>query len=150
MPECSPHLPQFRGWTCADRNGRSNEQAAAAAAALTFSNGRVGGSAVASSTVDMGVTGMVTRNILGDELTVLGEDATGLAPKKFFLLFLTLAGGLCCLGLCMLGRLARAVRQGARRHKRRFAILRPRAVRPMRLANDEELEGEEDDEDILE
>ena len=144
MVDCSPYLPQFRGWTCADRNGRSNDQAAA----LTFSNGRVGDGVKATTIGDMGVTGMVTRNILGDKLTVFGEGATGLAPKKFFLLFLTLAGGLCCLGLCVLGRLARAVRHSARRRKRRFAILQPRAVRPVRLANDEDHEeGEEDEGD---
>lgn len=146
MPECSPHLPRFHGWTCADRNGRSNEQAAA----LSFANGRSNAGGVTAGSGSIGVAGTVMRGVLGDGLTTLGEEATGLDEKHFFLLLLTLAGCVGCLGLCVLGRLTRAACQQSRR-RRRFAVLRPRSARSTRVANDEqELQGEEDEEDILE
>ena len=157
MAECNPDLPRFAGWTCADRNGRSNEQAAAAAAALGFGDG--GAAILGSGGGGAGAAGTVMRGILGDDLAALGERSLGLQSKDFFLLFLTLAGGLACCALYVAARLGRAACQGSARRrlarKRRLASVRPRSARggarPMRLAAEEEehLEGEEWDDEIL-
>ena len=74
----------------------------------------------------------------------------GLSGKDFFLLFLTLAGGLTCCSLYVACRLGRAACQSSRR-KRRFATIRPRrgGGRPMRLAAEDDDEFGEEDDDII-
>ena len=141
MPECSPELPRFRGWTCVNRNGRSNEQAAALAAALSFgSAGAKGGGGGR-----VGVSGTMMRSIVGDKLASFGESTLGLSGKDLFLLFLTITATLTCCGLYVAGRLGRDACQSIRR-KRRLASVRARTARPMRLAaqDEDEEEGEEE------
>ena len=139
MPECRPELPRFRGWSCDDRNGRNNEQAAAFASSLNFASGREEVSVVASGTASA-----VMRSILGDRLASFGESTLGLSGKDLLVVFLTVAGVLTCCGLYLVGRLCRAACQSGHR-KRRLARVRPRlglgGGRPVRLA------AEDDDED---
>ena len=143
--ECRRELPRFRGWSCLDRNGRSNELAAAAAAAALSFNGRDGTRPDAPASG----AGTIMRGILGDELTALGESTLGLDSYHFFLLFLTLMSGVVCCGLCVAARLGRAACVAACVKSRRAkSLARARRSRPMRLAAEEDEHGEDDD-DIL-
>ena len=144
MPECSPEKPRFRGWTCTDRNGRSNEQQAAVTAALMGASGRDWG----VSATHEGV-GAVVRSVVGDELADLGESALGVNGKQLFTLLLTLGGVLACLVLCVTYRACRAACASAQRKRRLARVARPRSRgggRHKRLATDMEDGGEEDDE----
>ena len=147
MSECNPTLPRFRGWTCADRNGRSNEQAAAIAAMIR--SGASGGES-ASEQGEAHVTATMVRGIIGEELATLGESTLGLHGKDQFLLFVTLVGGFACCCFCVVFRVCRAACQSAERKRRLARIARPRSrePRPVRLAAEDE--DDEDEDDILE
>ena len=145
MPECNPALPRFRGWSCVDRDGRSNDQQAAAAAANSF--GAIDGASGRSDRAES-VARSAMRNILGDDLTLLGESTLGLDSKHLFLLFLTLTGLLACGGLLLAWRLGRAACQGS--SAKALARRRARALsaRPQRVAKEEEEADELDEEEM--
>lgn len=141
MPECLPTLPRFRGWSCADRDGRSNEQQAA-----LRGYGSIEIKAAVRDNVDVARSFM--RNILGEELTLLGEQQLG---KTFFTLFLTLASGFACCSLYVAGRLVcsacRETRSEASRRRLKQELRARARGRPMRLASvdeeDDEILGDE-------
>jgi hypothetical protein len=141
MPECSTELPRFRGWTCADRNGRSNEQAAAAARAV---GGRQGdaegalGSFVAAETV--------VRSVFGDELTVRAKATLGLGTKELFTLLLTVVGGLACCGLCIVSSLCRTLCRALCVKSRRAKALAKARKGSVRVAGAELDDGGSEDE----
>lgn len=153
MSECSPELPRFRGWSCVDRNGRSNEQAAAIAAYRTVPGGAT---ARASSPLRAHSAEAALRSIVGDELAIQGESMLGLSGKQLLTVLLTLASALACASLCVAWRLVRAACISAQRQRRLARVARPRTKgggRPMRLASedaDEDADDYDDDDEILE